>query len=47
MIEEANREPIMVLSHYQLIDHTGKILIGHSKSLTEKIILNLKDFDRI
>lgn len=47
MLEENNREPIIVLSNYQLINIKGIVILDYSDNLKEKIILNVKDFERI
>ena len=45
--EEFEREPIIVLANYQLIDTSGNIIIDYSQNPNEKIMLNTKDFERI
>ena len=45
--EEFEREPIIVLVNYQLIDTSGNIIIDYSQSPNEKIMLNTRDFERI
>lgn len=45
--EENAREPIVVMSRYQVLNNNNDILLDYSQNPYEKIIINLKDFDRI
>lgn len=45
--EPFKSEPIIVLETYQKLDKDGDVVIDNSQILTEKIMLNTKDFEKI
>lgn len=47
LLEENQREPILLLGKYQVIGMDGDVIVDYSEKPTEKIILNLKNFEKI
>ena len=44
--EENNREPIIVLARYQLVNTKGEVILDYSDDDKEFIVLNMKDFEK-
>lgn len=45
--EPFEREPIMALHYWQLLNEYGVVKVDYHKKSNEVIVLNLKDFDRV
>ena len=45
--EEFEREPIIVLTQYQILDENAEVIIDNWDNEDEKVVLNLKDFKRV
>ncbi len=42
-----SREPIVVLSRYRILDDSGNVIFDGTNNESSRMILNLKDFERI
>jgi len=45
--ESHKSEPIIVLTNYQILNEYAKTICNYSDNDTRKIVLNLKDFERV
>lgn len=45
--ENDEKEPIVVLSRYQIFDSSAEVICDYSNDNTASIVLNLKDFERV
>lgn len=43
--EENVRDPMLILTRYQLLDGNGKVVVDNSENFKEKIVLDMKDFE--